>query len=38
MPESLRTKADMIFTACLWAVAAFLIWYALRERARGALR
>jgi len=38
MPESLRTKGDLIFTACLWVVAIFLIWYALRQRARGVLR
>lgn len=38
IPESLRTKGDYVFTASLWAVAAFLIWYALRERARGVLR
>jgi hypothetical protein len=38
MPESLRTRGDMIFTGCLWAVAVFLLWYALRERGRGVLR
>jgi hypothetical protein len=38
MPESLRTNGGMGFTAVLWIVAALLLWYAIRQRARGALR
>lgn len=30
--------ADMAFTAALWIVAALLLWYAMRMRAKGVLR
>jgi hypothetical protein len=38
MPESLRTNGGQGFTAVLWIVAALLIWYSVRQSARGVLR
>lgn len=38
MPSSMKTAGGMAFSAALWAVAGFLLWYAMRMRARGALR
>jgi hypothetical protein len=38
MPESLRTRGGMAFTAALWIVAALLVRYALLTRRRGVLR
>lgn len=38
MPASLKTPGGMGFTAALWVVAAGLLWFATRMRARGILR
>ena len=38
MPASLKTPGGMAFTAALWVVAAALLWFAARMRARGVLR
>lgn len=38
MPASMTTGGSMAFSAALWAVAGFLLWYAMRMRTRGVLR
>jgi len=38
MPASLRTPGGVAFTAALWAVAAGLLWFAVRMRGRAILR
>lgn len=38
MPESLMTTGGTIFTAVLWAIAIFLVWYAAKLRKDGVLR
>lgn len=38
MPASLRTPGGVGFTAALWVVAASLLWFSVRMRARGILR
>jgi hypothetical protein len=38
MPESLKTPGGWAFTGALWVIAIFLLWYAMRMRARGVLR
>ncbi len=38
MPATLNTPGTQAFTAALWAVAIFLLWYAMRMKARGVLR
>lgn len=37
MPASMMTTGGMAFTAFLWAVAIFLVWYAARLRKDGVL-
>jgi hypothetical protein len=38
MPKSLMTTGGMVFTAILWAIAIFLVWYAAKLRRDGVLR
>lgn len=38
MPDSLNTAGGKAFCAALWAVAIFLLWYAIAMRKRGVIR